>query len=83
MPKKNYGEPIPCMLELSPGSGEKCRPGECKSCGWNHKVHTQRMNEIRMQGLTKCRDGKRRLIVRKEKGDGQESVCGRDEQGSD
>ena len=83
MPKKNYGEPIPCVLELSPGSGGKCRPGECKSCGWNNAVDMQRKLQIRQRGMTKDENGIRRLIVRKEKVNGQESICGRDEQGPD
>lgn len=65
-----------CRLDLSPGSGEKCYPGECRKCGWNASVEFRRKEQIRKNGLTKCRDGKRRLILRKEKGDGQKSTGG-------
>ena len=68
MPKKNYGEPIPCLLELSPNAKQsKCRPGECRTCGWNNAVDMQRKMQIRQHGMTKDENGKRRLVVRKEK----------------
>lgn len=54
-------------MDLSPGSGEKCYPGECKGCGWNASVDARRKEQIRKKGLTKGEDGKRRLVLKKER----------------
>lgn len=61
-------EVIACLLELSPDMwNSRCAHGECKCCGWNHQVDLQRKAEIKRHGLTKGKDGKRRLIVKKER----------------
>ena len=45
--------------------GANC-DNKCGNCGWNAKVTEARNAEIATNGLTRCSDGLRRLIIRKE-----------------
>lgn len=50
-----------CILGYRP---ENCEDGHCKECGWNDKVHKERIRRIRENDF-KEKDGVKRLIVKK------------------
>lgn len=53
-----------CLLDFGPkNKPEKCNKGECKTCGWEKSERERRKKHVEKHGLTKCKDGLRRLIV--------------------
>lgn len=43
----------------------KCALGATPPCGWNAEVAAQRRECIRQQGLMRCADGLRRLVIKR------------------
>lgn len=52
-----------CKLGRDPKnrSQKKCRPEECKKCGWDETEHLRRQMILQSYGLTKGKDGLWRL----------------------
>ena len=53
-----------CLLD---DGARNCGSTACSGCGWDKKVRQARNQEIKANGLTLCSDGKRRLIIKKNK----------------
>lgn len=51
-----------------PALSPKCKPTECRTCGWEAAEAERRRAYIRKHGLTLCADGLRRLIIPKNGG---------------
>ena len=52
-----------CKLGRDPNNRnqKKCRPEECKKCGWDETEHLRRQMLLQSYGLTKGKDGLWRL----------------------
>lgn len=46
MPTK-ASDVVVCLLEYDPTREDKCDPRLCPTCGWNEKIHKERMQELR------------------------------------
>ena len=64
-----------CLLGIDPAKSEKCKPSECRCCGWNKEEADRRRAYVAEHGLTLCADGLRRLIIRKENEAMKYTVC--------
>jgi len=54
-----------CLLGIDPATSTKCKPSECRSCGWEAAEAERRTEYRRKHGLTLCNDGLHRLIIKK------------------
>lgn len=54
-----------CALGAVPGKYRVCNQADCPTCGFEAAEIERRRECIRQQGLTRCADGKRRLVIKR------------------
>lgn len=52
-----------CIFSRKPKEYHQCKDSSCHNCGWNKDVADKRQAVIDADGLTKCKDGLRRLVL--------------------
>ena len=54
-----------CTLGAVPGKYRTCSQADCPTCGFEAAEMARRREYIDRDGLTRCADGKRRLILKR------------------
>ena len=55
-----------CTLDPQAPQRNFCQPNQCEYCGWGRMESQVRSEYLRQYGLTVCRDGLRRLVMKPE-----------------
>lgn len=56
-----------CLLGEENRKEDRCSQSSCRTCGWNAQIDFDLRQYLRGHGLTKGRDGLKRLVRRKKR----------------